>query len=163
MFHKQLKAFTLLELLVGMILSGIVLTATFTAYRITTKQYETYREKSKSITEISFFVSQLQVDFSNATTITQHSENTIHLQSDKRKLEYIFSAKHVLRNDFQQIDTFHVAVQGIESLYKSQKVNDENSELDELHIRVTFEGKTENKIYLKTKNPKAELDKADTE
>ena len=163
MCPKQFKAFTLLELLVGMILSGIVLTATFTAYRITTKQYETYSSKSKSITEISFFVSQLQADFSNATTIIQNSENTFQLQSGKRILEYKFAAKNVLRNDFKQIDTFNVAVTGVEAFYKSEKVNTENSEVDELHIRINFEGKTEKKIFLKTKDPKAEIDKAESE
>ncbi len=163
MCHKQLKAFTLLELLVGMILSGIVLTATFTAYRITTKQYETYSSKSKAITEISFFASQLQADFSNATIIIHNSENTIQLQSDKRILEYRFSTKYVLRNDFKQIDTFKVAVTGIEAFYKSGKVLAENAEADELHLRINFEGKTEKKIFLKTKDPKAEIDKAESE
>jgi prepilin-type N-terminal cleavage/methylation domain-containing protein len=163
MRHKKFKAFTLLELLVGMILSGIVLTATFTAYRITTKQYETYSSKSKAITEISFFVSRLQADFSNATTIIQHSENSIQLQSEKRMLEYRFTAATVLRNDFNRIDTFNVSVSGMEALYKSEKVNTADSEIDELQLQINFEGKTEKKVYLKTKNPKAEIDKAEAE
>ena len=157
--HKRLKAFTLLELLVGMILSGIVLTATFTAYRIITRQYETYRDKSKSITEVSFFVSQLQFDFADATTITRNSENEILLQSDNKILEYRFSEKYVLRNDLSRVDTFNVSVSGIETFLKSEKTVLENSDIDQLHIMMNFEGKKEEKIYVRTNNPKSEIDK----
>jgi prepilin-type N-terminal cleavage/methylation domain-containing protein len=161
--HKELKAFTLLELLVGMILSGIVLAATFTAYRVVTRQYETYRDKSKSITEVSLFVAQLESDFENATTITLASENRIHLQFEKRMLEYRFSEKYVLRNDFMRTDTFNVSVAQTEAFRQSGKINSESAEIDELRLRINYEGETEEKIYIKTKDPKTEIDKIDAE
>ena len=161
--HNELKAFTLLELLVGMILSGIVLAATFTAYRVVTRQYETYRDKSKSITEVSLFVSQLEADVENAILITLGSENKINLQSAQRILEYRFSEKYVLRNDQSRTDTFAVSVKQIETFYKSEKINSENSAVDEFRVRINYEGKTEEKIYVKPKDPKTELDKIDAE
>jgi prepilin-type N-terminal cleavage/methylation domain-containing protein len=160
---KQFKAFTLLELLVGMILSGIVLTATFSAYHIITKQYEAYRDKTKSIAEFSFFVSQLQSDFSNATTILRISENEIRLQSEKKVLEYEFSGKEVLRNDFFRTDTFLIAVPEIETFRKSEKTNSVNQESDELQVKINFDGKTIKKIYLKNSSSKTEIDKAETD
>ena len=78
--HKKFHAFTLLELLVGMIVSGIVLAATFSAYRITTKQYENYNEKVETISEFSFLVSQLESDFSQAKDLVRLSENEIQLK-----------------------------------------------------------------------------------
>jgi prepilin-type N-terminal cleavage/methylation domain-containing protein len=163
MHNKKLKAFTLLELLVGMILSGIVLASTFTAYRIVTRQYETYRDKSISVTEVSFFVSQLEFDFMNASEIVLQSENKIQLQSEKRLLQYLFSEKYVLRNDQERTDTFYVSVKQASAFLKSEKVNAENSSLDELHVVIAYEDRSEEKIYIKTEDPKAEINKTDFE
>ncbi len=161
LLHKQFRAFTILELLIGMILSGIVLTATFSAYRIITHQYKSYCDKSETVSEVSSFVSQLQFDFSSATTIIRVSENEIRLQSEKRTLEYSFSEKRILRNDLSKIDTFNISVSEIKTFYKSEKTNSENQEFDELHVLMNFEGKKEEKIYLKLNNAKSEIDKAE--
>jgi prepilin-type N-terminal cleavage/methylation domain-containing protein len=161
--HKQFRAFTLLELLVGMILSGIVLTATFSAYRIVTRQYEVYRDKSESVSELSFFVSQIQADFSGATTIIRVSENKISLKSEKRTIEYDFSAKYVFRNDFSRTDTFSISVPEIETYSKSEKTNSDNQEADELHLKINFEDRKIEKLFLKTGNAKSEIDKAETD
>jgi prepilin-type N-terminal cleavage/methylation domain-containing protein len=155
--HKQFRAFTLLELLVGMIVSGIVLTATFSAYRIITKQYENYRDKSESNSEVSFFASQLEFDFANSENIKFISENEIELRSEKRIMDYRFSEKRILRNDFLRVDTFIVSVSGIETFLKSEKVNSENSEMDELHVMMNIDGKKTEKIYLKVDNAKKEI------
>lgn len=161
--HKRFRAFTLLELLIGMILSGIVLTATFSAYRIITRQYETYCGKSESVCDLSLFVSQLQSDFSNATSIIRISENEIQLHSEKRILDYRFSEKRVLRNDLSRIDTFNVCVTGIETFLESEKMNSENSEFDELHVMMDFEGKKQERIYQKSYDAKTLLDKIETD
>jgi hypothetical protein len=162
MCHRSLKAFTILELLIGMILSGIVLTATFTAYRITTQQYKSYSEKSVTITEVSFLVSTLGTDFEKAKTIIRSFENNIVLQSENSMLEYRFSEKYVLRNNFLRCDTFHVAVTSIETFIRSVKVNPGETEIDELHLLLDVEGKKEEKIYRKGTNSKAEIDKLES-
>jgi prepilin-type N-terminal cleavage/methylation domain-containing protein len=161
--HKQLRAFTLLELLVGMILSGIVLTATFSAYHIITGQYETYRDKSEFDAEVSFFVSQLQSDFSNAKEITRISESEICFSYEKRMLHYKFSEKQVLRTDFLRTDTFHVSVSAIETFLKSEKINSVDFPIDEVHVRMNIDGKKSEKVYLKTSIAKSEIDQAENE
>jgi prepilin-type N-terminal cleavage/methylation domain-containing protein len=161
LFHKKLKAFTLLELLVGMIVSGIVLTATFSAYKIVTGQYQAYRNRSASVSELSFFVSQMHSDFSNSSRVVRRSGDNIQLKSEKGLIEYYFTEKYILRNDLLRIDTFKVSVTGIETLWKAEKVNSEEETIDELHIQINYEGKHEEKIYLKDTDPKSEIDQAD--
>ena len=161
--HKQFRAFTLLELLVGMILSGIVLTATFSSYRIITKQYENYSRKSNADSEISFFISQLEFDFSNAKTISLMGENEIELKSKNKMLNYSFSEKQVLRNDFSRVDTFKVSVDNIWAFLKSEKIVSENSQIDELHIMINVDERRIEKIYLKPVNTKSEMDQAETD
>lgn len=159
MHVRTLKAFTLLELLVGMILSGIVLTATFTAYRLVTHQYETYCDKSRSIAEISFFSSRLEADFANANELTFIAENKIQLQAEKRLTQYRFSEKYILRDDPGRTDTFYVSVSSTTAYHRSEKISTANSLLDELHITIAYEGKTQEKIYRSTKDPKAEIER----
>ena len=159
MRHNSFKAFTILELLVGMILSGIVLTATFTAYRVTLKQFQSYSERSATLTEISFFTSQLEADFEKAKMVKRISENVMLLESEKTALEYRFTDKYVLRNNFLQTDTFHVTIAGTETFMKSGKVIADDAETDELHVWLNMDGKQEEKIYRKETDPKTELDK----
>lgn len=161
--HNQLKAFTLLELLVGMILSGIVLTATFTSYKIITSQYNNYRDRSKSVTELSFFTSQLEADFSNAKTVLRISENEIELTSTEHILKYRFTGKYVLRNDLTRIDSFNVAITRLECFKKAEPVTTENAEADEIHLQINIDEKNEEKIYLKTTDPKSALDNAESD
>lgn len=164
MRHKTLNAFTLLELLVGMILSGIVLVATFTAYRVVTRQYETYRDKSQSVTEISFFISRLESDFANASKIISLSENKIQLQNEERSFEYTFAAKYVLRSNSEKTDTFFVPVSAVRAYHKSGKINPEtDSTLDELCITMEYEGQSLEKVYIKTEDPKSLIDKEASE
>lgn len=163
MRHKQLKAFTLLELLVGMILSGIVLTATFTSYKIITTQHNNYRDRSKSITELSFFTSQLEADLSNAKTVLFISGNEIQLAAPEHILKYSFTEKYILRNDLSRIDSFNVSITRLECFKKSEPVTTENTEADEIRLQINMEGKKEEKRYLKTNNPKSELDNAELE
>jgi prepilin-type N-terminal cleavage/methylation domain-containing protein len=160
-FHKKIKAFTLLELLVGMILSGIVLTATFSAYRIVTSQYQSYRKKSETLSAFSFFISQFQADFSNATAIIHISENEIQLNSKKKILDYHFSEKYVLRNDLLRTDTFPVTVTEMETFRESEKIIPENEEADEIHLQMDFGGKKLEKIYQKSPSAENSINKID--
>ena len=78
-------------------------------------------------------------------------------------LNYRFSEKNVLRNDFSAIDTFHVSVSGIEAMLKSEKSNSENSPMDELHVMMDIDGKKVERVYLKTNNAKSKIDREETD
>jgi prepilin-type N-terminal cleavage/methylation domain-containing protein len=106
--HK-LPAFTLLELLVGMIISSIVLAAAFSAWNIIGRQHELYRSRHDASTEASFFCSTLRRDFSRADVYSGNSD-ALTLQIGTQTLTYKNAPPVVLRNNGLQTDTFFVAV-----------------------------------------------------
>ena len=103
--HRKIKAFTLLELLVGMIVSGIVVAACFNAYRVVAMQFKAYKTTSAAYENFSFFESQFRADFQHAKEISGN-ENAIQFISREKKTDWQFREKYALRNDGNEIDTF---------------------------------------------------------
>ena len=143
---ERLRAFTLLELLVGMVVSGIVLTTTFSAYRIVSSQLSGFERQTAYVKEISLFTSQLGSDFSNAGTITCISPQEIRLVSATRQIDYRFAGSYVLRNDLNRTDTFRVVVEDMHALKNNEKVDDGDAEIDELHLLLLIDGKKEEEV-----------------
>jgi prepilin-type N-terminal cleavage/methylation domain-containing protein len=106
---KGVAAFTLLELLVGMIISSIVLAAAFSAWNIVGRQHALYRSRHDASTEASFFCSTLRRDFSRADFYNGNSD-MLTLQLGTQTLTYKNSPPVVLRNNGLQTDTFFVMV-----------------------------------------------------
>ena len=106
---KGVAAFTLLELLVGMIISSIVLAAAFSAWNIIGRQHELYRSRHDASTEASFFCSTLRRDFSRADFYNGNGD-MLTLQLGTQTLTYKNSPPVVLRNNGLQTDTFFVMV-----------------------------------------------------
>jgi prepilin-type N-terminal cleavage/methylation domain-containing protein len=137
--HKKLKAFTLLELLVGMIISGIVIAAGFNAYRIISIQFKTYKETSAVYSSFSFFETQFRKDFRNAKEISAEDENSIQFISGEKKTDWRFSKRFSLRNEGTVTDTFFspclrasvAKSQGGEtSCYVNMSINGHSCEID---------------------------------
>lgn len=156
--HKKFSAFTLLELLVGMIVSGIVLTATFSAYRIVSRQNLDYSARSKSATDLSFFVSRLAADFSAKGKVFQLTENEISIEQEKRILQYRFSEKNIFRSDGTHTDTFFVSAAAVKTFYENNEVAGENSEVDELRLSLITGEKKEEKTFTKPQCAKNKMD-----
>src|SRR4051812_29683995 len=119
--HKRLKAFTLLELLVGMIISGIVVAACFNAYRIIGGQFKTYRETTAVYDSFSFFEAEMQREFSDAKDVERVSGNEIRMIYEDRDINWQFKEKYALRNDGNETDTFFVSVRKAEMFSDGEK------------------------------------------
>jgi type II secretory pathway pseudopilin PulG len=156
--HKTIPAFTLLELLVGMIVSGLVLAATFSAYRIVTRQYAQYCKTTESTVGLSGFLSQLERDVANATEAYALFENAVQLVHATRTVDYRFSENYVLRSSAAHIDTFHVSVPAIHTFRKTEKASGENLRIDELRVVLRIDGKKEEKLFLLPQDARSELE-----
>ncbi len=154
---RTFPAFTLLELLVGMIVSGLVLAATFSAYRIVTRQYAQYCKTTESTVELSGFLSRLERDVADAAEAYALSENTIQLVHASRTVDYSFSESYVLRSSSAHTDTFHVSVPAIQAFYKTEKAGDESLRIDELRVVLNIDGKKEEMLFLLPRDAKSAL------
>lgn len=110
---QKVRAFTLLELLIGMIISSIVIGFCYMSYSIIYNQYMSYKILKLEIVETIQFNSILNADFISAETIL-FNENILILNSTNRsQLQYDFKDSHILRKDGEVTDTFKLIATNI--------------------------------------------------
>jgi len=105
--NKQIRAFTLSEMLVVLILTVIVVGLAFSVLRLVQKQMYSIQSNFEQSSEINRLEMALQIDFHN------YSEIRLESQSDKLKfkteidsISYIFSDNTIIRAK----DTFNIAI-----------------------------------------------------
>lgn len=102
--QNKLKAFTLGELLVVMIVSSIVISVTFLVLNIIRKQVITMQENYEKKQAFRFFETTFSRDFNLNTAFYYVKEKRLNLTNTKDSIQYLFLDTMVLRNQ----DTFHV-------------------------------------------------------
>ena len=105
---KGIKAFTLMELLIGMIISSILIAFSYSAYSIIYNQYLTYRNIKKEVSQTMEFNAVFNTDFQNSEFVTFDGNNLTLVRSNSSSLEYIFQEKFIIRKDNEVKDTFQL-------------------------------------------------------
>ncbi|MBB2145789.1 hypothetical protein GM921_09845 [Pedobacter sp. LMG 31464] len=105
---KKIKAYTLLEVTVAMLLSAICITICYSAYGIIGKYYTVFQAKNQQATEVLGLKQVLARDFLKSRFVLK-SEDGFELIRDSVLIRYSFSAGHVLRQlNTLHTDTFHL-------------------------------------------------------
>jgi len=149
---KKIRAFTLMELLVGMIISSLVIAFGYGTYSLIYKQYLSYKTVKMEIVNIAQLNSVLNHDFATAEMI---SFNEHKLNIDRKNsfpLVYNFNDSIILRIDNELTDTFKIVPGNIVTnfVFKEQNTAITN---------FSFEAKVLNEIeyFTFTKNYSAEI------
>lgn len=139
---KELKAFTIMETVVAMLLSAIAIGLTYTIYSIFTQTYSAYTHKNQLLA-IPVRVEQLlSRDFDKASNISR-SDSGIVFASDQQPVSYQFSSDYIVRNQLVS-DTFKVKVEQFSSFFEKSTVIETDSvsnknRVDELQIKLSIE------------------------
>ena len=131
----KLPAFTLLELMVGMVVSGIVLASTFSAYRIVQKQTSGYSAHAREELELSFFASQFSKDFYSESRLVRQNEFEFSLAQKNRVLNFRIGGHSILRTVADHTDTFRVAVKSVEFFLEGNPLGESEGPADEIRFR----------------------------
>jgi prepilin-type N-terminal cleavage/methylation domain-containing protein len=117
---KKLSAFTLIELLIGMIISSIVIGFGYAAYSLIYKQYLSYKQVKEKVVEITLFKQVLSTDMQQAAIIS-FSENTLSLlNKNKNPLEYHFYDDFIVRKEKELSDTFKISASNVKTNFLFQ-------------------------------------------
>lgn len=103
---RKLKAFTLMELLIGMIVSAIVISFCYLSYAMIYKQFVSYRTVKQELVEALEFHSVLNRDFVDAQKATFRETELTLISYKNRNVIYNFEAEFVLRKTGEVVDTF---------------------------------------------------------
>ena len=107
---KKLKAFTLLELLIGMIISSIVIAIGYASYNMIYKQYLLYKSYRTELVEFAGLNSELHNNFYNSERVKAKETSLFFEFKNEKEIVFEFNDEFILRKEKESIDTFKVNV-----------------------------------------------------
>ncbi len=129
---NTLKAFTLVELLVAMIITGIVVGITYQVYIMANRQFNSYKSGNEKLSQIIVFKGLLHTDFFQSSSVSKSLEKGIEVVYSDKKILYEWNDKYLLRNDNGLRDTFFINIRSSEMKFHNFIQMKTNGLLDEL-------------------------------
>lgn len=146
---KKIAAFTLLEILIGMIISSIVIGFCYTGYSVIYKQYLNYNAIKRQNTTAMQLNSVLNNDFVNAEFVRFELDKLIVNSNSNKELYYRFNENYILRRDKGLIDTFMLAALNITPEYFTENEQLQDRLLNSFSFDVSVLGETEHFHFVK--------------
>jgi type II secretory pathway component PulJ len=139
---NRVKAFTIMEVTVAMILAAMVIGITYTAFNIVNQLYSAFNKKNVSMAVLTRLDELLKKDFAGADIVAL-TQNGIVCKISGQAITYQLDTGFVVRTS-TIIDTFKVSTQNITTLFENQPVNAvspvaEQNRVDELQFIITFQ------------------------
>ena len=113
---QTLKAFTIMELLVSMTLTGILVAFAFMGYNQVQKLFVSYTVQSKFITDYNQLTKALMILSERATTVETQGEALIAFKTDSNTVLLDMSTKNMLLKFSSHTDTFAMEAKEIKSI-----------------------------------------------
>ena len=150
---KKLAAFTLIELVIGLIISSIVVMMAGSAFNIVKMQFANYKITNDRVQECKTIDYLLKKDMDECRYATV-IESGITLQMQKDEITYKWSKDKLFRKATQHVDTFALSVQSVET--KFQNIPVISGMIDHLHLKLK-QGEEFFDIYLSKQYSAEEL------
>lgn len=107
---NRLPAYTIIELIIIMVLTGILSAFTFSALGLFSQSFTLFHKVTGRSYELTLLHRLLTKDMDQAQLVQQESEKVLHCQYMDKNVVYEFDNKCIIRKDVL-IDTFHVVAQ----------------------------------------------------
>jgi hypothetical protein len=156
--QHRLKSFTLLELLIGMLISSLVIGASIMAYQLVSSQFGNYRKVNTVIREAHQLHSLLQYDASRSERVQRESNELIFILAESPAIRYSFHEKEVWRMDHHLTDTFHLAAVSLTSAFQEEER--EQGLIDQFSFESSIFDETERFIIRKQYDAQKNMEEA---
>jgi len=142
MNKNKVKAFTILEVTISMLVTALVIGITYTAYSIVIKSYQSFTKKNEDMAVLISLDHLLRRDFERADTILKDLNGVTIMEHDKT-VKYAFTPDFITRNS-AIIDTFKVQSLGVKTIFENMPVDEiqnttERNRIDELDFILLFQ------------------------
>ena len=131
---KKIKAFTIIELVVVMILTAIIVGIVYSAYSIVGNQYSSYKKISVQNSRVALLSMLLSKDFTTAHYIKNGNEELFFYDKEDNIIRYGFDENYITRSGNSITDTFPVNTLNIEMKFLNQEQIIPNGLVDELYF-----------------------------
>lgn len=142
MTNHRVRAFTIMELTIAMLISGIVIGITYTAYTIIIKTYTSFHQKNDAMAELVRLDQLLKRDIAHADLLLKSADG-ISMQSDSVLVTYNFQPTFIVRTS-GIIDTFKVVAVDLNTSFENEPViefaeSPEQNRLDDVSFSLNFQ------------------------
>ena len=107
--NKDIRAFTLMNLMIGIIISGIVMVSFYNAFDFLTGEIKVYDKQQSAIIDMLNLQVNLNKDFMLAKKVIEGEENSIIIEWENGETYYNFEPKYILRVRNENTDTFRIS------------------------------------------------------
>jgi Tfp pilus assembly protein PilE len=141
MVHQKVKAFTILEVTITMLITALLIGITYTSYSIIVKSYHSFTAKNEEMAVLVTLDHLLKRDFGQAESIFKDQDGIV-LTSNDKTIKYEFKPDYMVRTA-ARIDTFKVQTEGLNTTFESIPVNEtqeteEENRIDEVAFILVY-------------------------
>ncbi|WP_132066316.1 PulJ/GspJ family protein, partial [Aquimarina spinulae] len=95
--HTRLQAFTMLELVIGMVISSLVITMVYVIYDNLSRQVVVYADQQDDLMTYNQFQNLFSKDVQLSTSIDIDDDKHIVLESANKEIHYFFKTEKIIR------------------------------------------------------------------
>jgi prepilin-type N-terminal cleavage/methylation domain-containing protein len=152
--NSKLKAFTLMELIVGMIISSIVIAMAATGFRIVKVQFMEYKKTNDRIQQWTTLEYLLSKDAAECDRLERVNKNSFVARYPLDEITYRGMKNAVLRTQANMTDTFNIGPSEMEMHLFNDRALTENGLIYKLGLKMKTSG--ESQVYYLTKQYSAQ-------
>lgn len=109
MYRKKIFAFSILEITIAMVISGILTASIFGMYSWLVKRYSYIQKQEENIQQMAIFISELERLTVNCQSIERGRTNQLVFNfPEKEEIVIQFEEDHILRQQLYVLDTLWV-------------------------------------------------------
>lgn len=131
----ELKAFTILEVTISMLIAALSMAIAFAAYTIMNSSYRDFDTKNRKLAEWELVERQLSRDFELAGIIRSLGDGIV-LKDDSGLIAYHFTENYILRDQYGiRTDTLQLPVSDFSSRFEN-RLSDIGNTVDKLYLQI---------------------------
>lgn len=149
---KKVRAFTIIEVTIAMLITGLLIAVTYTSYSIIVKSYQAFSTKHEDLVVLNNIDHLLKRDFFKAEIIYKTSDG-IQLKQNNTEIGYEFKPGYIVRHAVR-IDTFKVQTLEVIATFENLPITDvqaveEQNRIDGLSFTLVYKNEQIPYIYHK--------------
>jgi type II secretory pathway component PulJ len=142
MKRHRIKAFTIMEVTIVMLIASVVIGMAYTVYSIVVRSHGAFKTKNDHMAVIIRLDELLKKDFAHADLILKNQSGIV-LTSPGQLINYEIGPNYIIRTN-GIIDTFKVKTQQVTATFEEQPVTEisteqEQNRIDDIELSLLFE------------------------
>lgn len=134
MKHRKLKAFTIMELMVALVLTALVIAVAFTVFSLSTKQFTLLTKRFEVDNEYTLLQYTLQLDMQHADYLSLN-ENGFKCVNNNDQINYLLLDSIILRQHLSgTVDSFYFKIDSVSLNFEKRYQPAIDGLIDEVHL-----------------------------